>query len=61
MTESAKAAFNDKLRQKAAGKAPEKKAAPEELIERAGAALEELRDVLAELAAAGSDEEEKTK
>ncbi len=60
MSESAKAAFNDQLRNKVAGKAPvEKKAPPEELVERAGAAIEELQAVIAELAVADppADEE----
>lgn len=56
MTESAKAAFNEKLRQKAAGKSVEEKAAPEELIERAGVAMEELQAVIAELAGISAED-----
>ncbi len=58
MTESAKASFNQKLRQKASGKAAEEKAAPEELVERAGAAIEELQAVIAELAVTPAPDEE---
>ncbi len=55
MTESAKASFNQKLRQKASGKAAEEKP-NEELVERAGAALAELQEVIAELAGAAEEE-----
>ncbi|MDP9478340.1 MAG: hypothetical protein M3R38_22110 [Actinomycetota bacterium] len=58
MTESAKTAFNQKLRQKVSGQSAEKKAAPEELVERAGAALAELQEVIAELAVAPAPDEE---
>ncbi len=64
MTESAKQSFNDALRGKMAGQSAEKKkaAAPEELIERAAAAIEELQNVLAELAVTPApDEEEEAK
>ncbi len=64
MTESAKQSFNDALRGKVAGQqsADKKKGAPEELVERAGAALAELQEVIAELAATPApDEEEATK
>ncbi len=65
MSESAKQSFNDALRGKVAGQqSAEKKkaAAPEELVERAGAALEELRAVIAELAVTPApDEEEEAK
>ena len=59
----AKQQFNEALRSKVAGKSPEKKADPEELVERAGAAMAELQDVIAELAGvtAEAGEEEKTK
>ncbi len=58
MTESAKKSFNDALRGKVAGQPAEKKAAPEELIERAGAALAELQEVIAELAVTPAPDEE---
>ncbi len=58
MTESAKKSFNEALRGKVAGQSAEKKAAPEELVERAGAALEELQAVIAELAVTPAPDEE---
>ncbi len=58
MSESAKQAFNDQLRNKAAGKSTEKKTAPEELVERAGAAIEELQAVISELAVTDAPAEE---
>jgi len=64
MTEKTK--FNDQLRAKMSGKSTEEKpAAPEELVERAATAIEELQSVIAELAVTpaggASEEEEKTK
>ncbi len=63
-----KAAFNQQLKNKVAGKPVEEKASPEEVVERAGAALEELTAAfseLAELAGVSKEEEapeeEKTK
>ena len=55
-----KATFNQQLKDKVAGKSTEKKVAPEELVERAAAAMSELQDVIAELAggAAGEAPEE---
>ncbi len=58
MTESAKQSFNDALRGKVAGQPAEKKAAPEELVERAAAAIEELQAVIAELAVTPAPDEE---
>ncbi len=58
MTESAKKSFNEALRGKVAGRAAEKKAAPEELVERAATAIEELQAVIAELAVAPAPDEE---
>ncbi len=58
MTESAKQSFNEALRGKMAGQSAEKKAAPEELVERAAAAIEELQAVIAELAVTPAPDEE---
>ncbi len=52
----AKQQFNEALRSKVAGKPAEKKADPEELVERAGAAMAELQDVIAELAGVSTEE-----
>ncbi len=58
MTESAKKSFNEALRGKVAGRPAEKKAVPEELVERAAAAIEELQAVIAELAVTPAPDEE---